>query len=174
MTFPPCICAPDYGTPDAPTLDVDDDCPRHREGGPAGNPRGTEAAGLRAQIAAGLALHYRDNWGDCADCRDSRTATPPAVGLPWPCPTVLALGGAPMPSSPWGTCYKHGAPVPCSDCHALVTRNGGHPLVVRRFTCTTCQLPVKVRQYRDADLSVAHVDPLLAVCQHAPTAPPEP
>ena len=81
----------------------------------------------------------------------------------------------PRPEGQWGTCDKHGAPVPCSDCHALVTRNGGHPLVVRRFTCTTCQLPVKVRQYRDAaSYGVAHVDYLLAVCQHSPTAPPEP
>ena len=90
MTFPPCICAPDY-TPDAPSLDVDDDCPRHREGGPAGNPRGTEAAGLRAQIAAALALHYRETWGDCAVCQDP--GCPWSQGAAWPCPTVRALGG---------------------------------------------------------------------------------
>lgn len=78
------------------------------------------------------------------------------------------------PPPRWGTCTQHGRPVPCSDCDALVTRNGGFPLIVRRFTCTTCQLPAAVRQYRDAGLSVTHVDSLLAVCQHPPTAPPEP
>ena len=91
MTLTRCTCYPDYGTPDAPSLDVNDDCPRHREGGPEGNPRGTEAADFRAQIVNALALHYREPWGTCATCTDNDL--PGSQGLTWPCPTVLALGG---------------------------------------------------------------------------------
>lgn len=93
MTRVECICVPDYSTPDAPSLDVDDDCPRHREGGPDGNPAGTAAAVLQARIDAVLALHYRESWGDCAVCVEPNV--PWAECREWPCPTVLALGGGP-------------------------------------------------------------------------------
>ena len=76
--------------------------PSLREGFDAGRvSRDAEVAELKAKIAAVLALHspgvvmpsvsQPDN--QCVECSDPDSAFP----VPWPCPTVLALGSASSP-----------------------------------------------------------------------------